>query len=421
MRGLFYLYLLMFTLGFVSCTESGTGEGALYARVDSLLTDGALCEERKDVRQALICYWEALDLLEQWPDSVQRVNACQRLGDLLFRCGLYEKAVVHHREGYDMACRMADDRLLYESMRKLALDYSLLHRADTADYFRRQSRAVAARMGLDAEDVHEAMPASVEMDYADSITTLHDRERILNWESKYRRQKALCLAEQQRVEALERWAGLFALLFVVSAVWFAAYRHKQKEAERKEKQLRWYNRLLEDIRGELAGHQTELFIGRQRISELQQELANNHASVEENEKLREELRYYMRRETDISGRERVLRERETALLSADSLRAVTLLSRMKSAPVYCPVKTEEEWQALASFAEFLYPGYRGEMAAVAELTERERRLHLLMRLGFSTGQLAIFEGISPGSVTKAKFRLQKKIESAQRSDVRMAE
>ncbi|MDE7377732.1 MAG: helix-turn-helix transcriptional regulator [Paraprevotella sp.] len=418
MRTLFYLFMFMFATGMMSCADRERHSAEyLHARVDTLLEEGRRYEGCRDVRRALLCYWDALDLLEEAQDSVQKLQVYHTLGDLLFRHGVYEKAVVHHREGYELARRMADEALLYEAARRLAADYALMHQTDTADYFLRKSRHIAMRNGLEAGDRLAA--GGAEAGHADSIATLYERERILKWEAAYKDQKVQLRNERRKAEAFERLAGFLGVVLMLSLLWFLSYRHKKREVARRERQLRWFNRLLEDTRAELADNQSELFMSRQRICELQQTLADSRESVQENRKLHEELDYYMERETEMFTREKELREREKALLSEDSLQAVALLNRMKTKPAYCPVRSEKEWAVLAAFAELLYPGYSKSAGSGAGLTERERKLHLLVRLGFSTGQLAVFEGISPGSITKAKFRIQKKMEAESRADVRM--
>ena len=77
-----------------------------------------------------------------------------------------------------------------------------------------------------------------------------------------------------------------------------------------------------------------------------------------------------------------------------------------------PVKSPDEWNNLFMFADSLFPGFSVSLDAVGELTDRDKEISCLVKLGFTTGQLAIFYGISPASITKAKFRIQKKIEAS---------
>ena len=102
-------------------------------------------------------------------------------------------------------------------------------------------------------------------------------------------------------------------------------------------------------------------------------------------------------------------EQFNSIMNALRVCAVALINRMKSTPSYMPVKTDDEWNILFSFAETLYPGFNRSLQSASGLTMRDKEISCLVRLGFSTGQLAVFYGISPGSVTKAKFRIQKKL------------
>jgi beta-galactosidase/beta-glucuronidase/DNA-binding CsgD family transcriptional regulator len=147
------------------------------------------------------------------------------------------------------------------------------------------------------------------------------------------------------------------------------------------------------------------------IRELQRTLEESHASLEENRLLHEELAYYLQQEQQMREKEQSLRNREQLLLSENSLKAVELLNRMKNKPAFMPVSSEEDWQVLIDFMDILYDGYSQTIRKIKGLTGRDRELCYLMRLGFTTGQMAIFYGISPGSVTKAKFRIQKKMEA----------
>ena len=83
---------------------------------------------------------------------------------------------------------------------------------------------------------------------------------------------------------------------------------------------------------------------------------------------------------------------------------------MKQKPTYNPIKSPKEWQILIDFINVLYDNYSQIVLNLEGLTDRDREICFLIKLGFSTGQLAIFYGISPGSVTKAKFRIRKKLD-----------
>ena len=127
--------------------------------------------------------------------------------------------------------------------------------------------------------------------------------------------------------------------------------------------------------------------------------------------------YYDNLELDLCRQEEKLRMREERLLSDKNISAVALMNKMKSSPSYMPVKSADEWESLFSLAETLYPGFSDSLDTACGLTERDREISCLTKLGFTTGQLAVFYGISPGSITKAKFRIQKKMETGRVSEI----
>lgn len=413
MRILLYLFFLLWTIAITSCApqDSSTGKNTV-SQVHQLLQKGKRFEHNNKVRQALICYWDALDLLEAERDTVLKASTYNQLGDLLFRYGLYEKAVESHRKGYNLAQRTADHRLLYETTTRLSLDYMLLNQGDTARYFRELSQQIASKNNLTCPPAESAfLTSSVLSAQKDSIGSLYEREQLLNWEARYKQQKAQLQAERIRNERLTYLsAGLGIILFLLVLL-FITYRRKKHEEQCREKEIRWFRSLLDENRKEIENYQTELFNSHTHIRELQRTLEESHASLEENRLLHEELAYYLQQEQQMRDKERSLRAREQLLLSENSLKAVELLNRMKNKPTFMPVSSKEEWQVLTDFMDILYDGYSQTIRNLRGLTERDRELCYLMRLGFTTGQMAVFYGISPGSVTKAKFRIQKKMEA----------
>lgn len=84
-----------------------------------------------------------------------------------------------------------------------------------------------------------------------------------------------------------------------------------------------------------------------------------------------------------------------------------LISGLREKPRYL---TEAEGLEIVRTVDRACEGYCSGLAAKhPELTEANLRLLALVRLGFSTGEIAVMEGISPQSVTKAKQRLRSKV------------
>lgn len=204
MKILPYLFFLLWTITITSCAPQESSSGKNTAtQVHQLLQDGKRFEQENKVKLALICYWDALDLLGEERDTVLKANTYNQLGDLLFRYGLYEKAVENHRKGYNLAQRTEDHRLLYETTSRLSLDYTLLNQGDTARYFKELSQQIASKNNLSrllSESTR--LTSSILAEQKDSICSLYEREQLLNWEARYKQQKAQLQAERIRNERL---------------------------------------------------------------------------------------------------------------------------------------------------------------------------------------------------------------------------
>lgn len=413
MKRLFYLMIILLVASICSCSKNER-QRPNQKQQDAmrLMNEGHVFENRKELKQALVCYWNALDLLTTKQDTLLKAKVYNRLGDLLFKYGLYEKAVESHREGYSLATDLDDKQLLLETTHKLSMDYALLNQSDTAQYFHNLHNRMAAQCQLPPVNLPEVeqLKNLVVQTKADSINSIYEREQLLNWEAKYKRQKAELLEEQANNKALVLLACFLSIVCLLLILLYIMYWLKKKEKKQREEQWLWFNQILNDNKTKLETYQAELFDNSRHIRELQQTIEQSNSSLQQTSSLHEELQYYMTLEADVREKERTLRLREKQLLSESSLKAVTLLNQMKNNPTYLPVKTPVDWQTLIEFMDLLYDDYSRHIYTIKELTERDQELCFLIRLGFTTGQLAIFYGISPSSVTKAKFRIQKKVE-----------
>ena len=75
MKILPYLLFLLWTITITSCAPQESSSGKNTAtQVHQLLQDGKRFEQENKVKQALICYWDALDLLGEERDTVLKAN-----------------------------------------------------------------------------------------------------------------------------------------------------------------------------------------------------------------------------------------------------------------------------------------------------------------------------------------------------------
>lgn len=370
-----FIFSFLFCCIVISCNYCGKNAADNEYDAAILFDRAKAYEADGDAGNAMICYLSVIDLLKEKQDTVLKVSAYTRLGDFHFRYGMYEKAVENHREGYNIARRIEDDRLLCESAARLGMDYMMINQKDTALYFINKYRQVSLAKGLqnvfkDEYGLYSLNPnkddftSIVNTVKSDSLGNLKCREELMSLEADFMHEKSLLRKEKAEMSNVVSTASVIFIVGMFSALSVFFYRGRRKAEE-----------CLTDA--------------------IKESMDRKH--------------FYDTREADLCKQEKQLKERELQLLSDTNICAVTLINRMKSSPTYMPVKTSDEWKSLFLFAETLYPGFSESLEAECDLTERDREICCLMKLGFTTGQMAVFYGISPGSMTKAKFRIQKKI------------
>lgn len=378
-------HIVYFIFSFIVCcivASCNTGSRNVSDETSAWLEKARTYEVQGDAANAMICYLNALDVMEERQDTVLKVSAYTRLGDFHFKYGMYEKAVENHRAGYNIALRLNDEKLVCESAGRLGLDYLMLNQKDTAQYFIDRFHLIALEnklqnvynddYGLYLKGEIGDVNSIINTVKSDSLGTLYDREKLMSLEADFIHEKALMREENARKNNIVNMAtGLF-LFGAFSALSFFFYRGRKK-------------------------------------AEINLDKAIRESGVRED--------YFTCRESDLCEQEKQLRLKEELLLSDKNLGAISLIKDMKSSPSYMPVKTTDEWNSLFMFADSLFPGFSVSLDAVDGLTGRDKEISCLVKLGFTTGQLAVFYGISPGSVTKAKFRIQKKIEASRMSGI----
>ncbi len=371
-------------------------------------------EAENDIRNALIYYWDALSLLDQVCDTIETAEVNLHLGDLLFRYGMYEKAVHHHRESFTLLNGRSDSDKVAEIAKRLYVDYTLLNQPDTASYYLDITGSLTgiAHQAEAKRTMQEHLNRIGTRALTDSIACVYDREMLWNLENRYKQEKIISARQKAQTEYYIRLSVLLALACVFLIVILILYMKKKKEESLRKEQFAWFDAIVRTNKEKLDEYQTRLLSEQSQIEDLKNEIRQNAASLRSQQELCDELRYFESKQDELIQKEKQLRRRDEQLLSADSMQAVLLINQLKSKPVYYPVFKESERKLLEEFADLLYDGFSGSFAGGQILSEREQSLCCLIRLGFTTAQLSIIYGISPGSVTKARFRLKKKLEEA---------
>lgn len=374
MKSLLYfnIILLTFTCILSACQEASKYRPELNTQeAKTQLEQAARHEAQNNPREAFICYWNAIEKLQdtQTPDTLTlTAETYCRLGNLMIRYGLLEKAVACHRKSFHMADSAGCIQLRSKAALALSDDYQHMNQPDTAAYFRTfGSQTPAPQIPTNKRTV---------------TTDVATREKLSGWIDRYLE----CRAEQSeaargRREA-RRHAGMASASGLVIICLLAAYGKKRRNE--------------------------------QRLYHLLQ-CEQTHTAVLQAEQTRQETT-----RKKLNDREKLLDRLQAELMSDTHVRALNILERIKNHPCYQPVQSNKEWDALKLLATRLHPVEMQAAETARNLTPRDREIHCLDLLGFTSGQMAIFYGISSGSITKAKSRIREKMKVSIGNDRQMS-
>lgn len=416
MKSLFYLiwgWLLTTTLFACSGNASDTNQHQPSAQASRLYEQGQKMEQASRHKEAMQTYWDALEVLKTEKNAKLEFMIYNQLGKLWYRFGIYEKATQDHRKGYLLAKQLKDRSLESEALTRLYLEYTALGQQDTAQHFLNLYQAVLdTTPHLKHSPAPDTLVSLARSDKAFPRLPLSEREKLLAWETTYKQQQALLQQEREKNRQQAQQITYLVFSLIVLLLLATLYWVNKRAARRRAKAWKWFHELLDKNQQLLTDYQEKLAHSTANIHRLQAALEQNRHSTEASRELTDELTDYRHLEEQLKAYIETERTRRSLLLSEESTRAVLLINQMKRKPTYSPIKRESDWQALFNFAHALCDRYPEQMDRVDGLTSRDRQLCCLIALHFTTGQLAVFYGISPESMTKAKYRLQKKIEAA---------
>ena len=247
-----FLLLNIFLTFFYSCTNYSQDQfkDNNIATAQIKFETGKISDEKNDLKNALINYWDALTLFSDMGDSINKAEVNTHLGDLLFRFGLYEKAVIHHRESFYLLSEMSDcdKNKLADITKRLCIDYSLLNDQDTALYFLDLTNSYTGTQTLYNEIISFSSAENIFSDkrVADSIASVYEKEKIRDLESRYKFEKELYLKQKAETDKFIRLSIFAIITGILLLIIFIFYRRKKHEEALRNRQFAWFNSIVSE-------------------------------------------------------------------------------------------------------------------------------------------------------------------------------
>lgn len=272
--------------------------------------------------------------------------------------------------------------------------------------------------------------------YADSLDDQTIREELMEMQQKYenaklraQNRKILNQELKNKIIVLIVVCGLLAL---ITAIIYIHYRTKYKlqrelsnnrkqyllnlqEIDKYRQELLVYERKMQQIQNKLQCNETIY------LQKAKQNEAIRNSLHSEREKLVKEISLLQKSQKEREEKNRKLLTKNELLvteLNKDSM--LTLLHRVKYEPAYAIISNAEEWQCLYELMNLVYNSFYDKLCSF-NLSEHEKEICCLVRLGLSNDNIAAIYNSAPESVSKAKTRIKKKIATSSTSHLTLYE
>ena len=264
--------------------------------------------------------------------------------------------------------------------------------------------------------------------YNDSIIAIDKGKEIIAYKEKYDHQKLINEQQRLKLEKAETQRMLFIIticLILVTAI--VAYLY-QKRLIRKEMTIRKQSEQLQVYMLQLHEYEMRLMQNNRSMEELKEQIIGQEGNAEELQAYREqtsilqtengklsekittlqqhiaEYTSKLEKARNLSEENLHLKQRERMLSDyvVDNHRLVKEL-RMKSRTL-----TDKEWETLKEVCENTYGKFVSRLLEVCPaLTKQELHLCILIKLRFNNTQMSEIFGVSTTSISQKKFRLKK--------------
>ena len=296
-----------------------------------------------------------------------------------------------------------------------------------SSYYQMQS-ALNERMGL-------PYSGQIFVRYCDSIAKdLKDKHN-----TALRQQETRAQLQQRNYELIInrqqmelRIAVVVSLLLGVILALIVLY---QQNLKKKERTIRRLSSELQKYSKQLKDNEVLMAQNNESIQELQMQLSTQKSSKQEaqlslikqleeqnrqlnlaNQNLQHQIEAHWKQLKSVSLKTPHLQELTTEMLRLKEREEALTGQLISTHPLVAELRTKprflqpEDFARIATLVNKIYPHFTERLTeAFPNLTELDQQLCILIKLGFSVSQIAVFMAVSPTSVSQQKSRMKKRI------------
>lgn len=397
------------------------------------------------------CPEKGFQLALEAGDTLFAHHILRNHGDMLVEAHRYREAIAQ----FQRLIRLNPDFLPYAVQLSLAEIYINLGKNDSAFYYLdkaaqsmdKEQKLKKDRIMLSFKSSYYQMQSALNermglpysgqifVRYCDSIAKdLKDKHN-----TALRQQETRAQLQQRNYELIInrqqmelRIAVVVSLLLGVILALFVLY---QQNLKKKERTIRRLSSELQKYSKQLKDNEVLMAQNNESIQELQMQLSTQKSSEQEaqlslikqleeqnqqlnlaNQNLQHQIKAHWKKLKsaplktphlqELTTEMLRLKEREEAL-TGKLISTHPLVAELRSKPRFLQ---PEDFVRIATLVNKIYPHFTERLTeAFPNLTELDQQLCILIKLGFSVSQIAVFMAVSPTSVSQQKSRMKKRI------------
>ena len=409
-----------------------------------LLQKADSCSRHKQEEQAILHYFEWLEQSEGKVSSLTRADVYDKIGTLYLYRYLFLDAIDMFRRSADLYLEVGERKEEALAWRNIGRANLMRHRSDSIIPYYQRAIGVAEEAGeeqllKEIQQEFQFVCSKVVLLYGTPRLWLHYLDRIDQTDASCLLLGSIMAGQLSDYEDAERWLLMAAdsedLYIRTNAYrklydWSKRVGDDGKTARYSDLYIQLADSLEQEYSTSLALRDLGQSYEKQRMEVENERLKNHQLRITlylllllmglclvvlvgvllyrlEKQKRKRELARLMQQ---IREKEQIIEDLQLSLpVSSPKQEVFDLLYRLKSAPRYGLVETEDEWFQLYAVINRLYGDIVGKLEACPQLTGQDVRVCYLLHARMSNATLGVLFNVDSRSVVKSKQRIKKKM------------
>ena len=439
---------------------------------------GQLLEDQKKLTEAIPLFLKSKDIMTRLDEPLFTYLICQSLGNTYRYQDLYEESLVQLKDAYQYALRSGNGERISYALSELGRTYVHINEMDSALFYFGKSLENAKRLGnlelearkeldlcLQVSSLHKLpqiyykigsafwslgqldsakvyFQKSLETDnlytlseayevlyyicveqklykeaieynnqyliYSDSLQVINHAGELAEIQARYDHERLLNINNQLKLEKTnQEIIGLFvtAVLLILIIVYQYRVLRKEKSLAHAREQIRIYKESIRENENRIKENEQLIATLNNKQQEIDEIVSENKSLLDQNAESHKEIEKY----------EELLKSSYKKL--DEQLPYFDKLKDLKEHPKYLK---DADWSLIINWTNLQYHQFYTRLEKdFPDFSELDKRYCCLIKMGFSSSQIAVFANSLPESVSKQKQRIKQRIKKSKQipSDV----